>query len=81
MQELVRFYGIILRLENTFGNNTKNMRHLKQLKEKFGKVKDLGIARFENIVSTNSIIPYFTQATLEQMKIDDLKKICSENGI
>ncbi len=58
--ELIRFYGknlytllrlgIILHMENTFGNDTKDIRsHFKTIVERFGKVKKLGQRRFEEL--------------------------------
>jgi hypothetical protein len=50
-QDIIRFYGRILLVENTWGNNVRDMRvHLKYLNEHYGKVKGLGINRFCQLI-------------------------------
>jgi hypothetical protein len=46
--ELVRFYGLMVFIENTYGNNTTKLRsHFSMVSESCGGVKKLGMDRFQ----------------------------------
>jgi hypothetical protein len=46
--ELVRFYGLMVLIENTYGNNTTKLRsHFSMVRESCGGVKNLGMDRFQ----------------------------------
>jgi hypothetical protein len=46
--ELVRFYGLMILIENTYGNNTTKLRsHFSMVSESCGGVKKLGMDRFQ----------------------------------
>lgn len=48
MEELKQYYGIVMEIESTYGNNTHKLRnHHQQIKAKFPKI--MGIDRFERI--------------------------------
>jgi hypothetical protein len=48
IKELQQFYGIMILLENTYGNNNRSLRkHLKSVFDQFGKIKKLGQDRFQ----------------------------------
>ena len=50
VDELIRFYGLTMLVENTYANNTHNMRkHFKSIKQQYGRVKGLGMDRFEQL--------------------------------
>jgi hypothetical protein len=48
--ELVRFYGLMILIENTYGNNTTKLRsHFSMVSESCGGVKKLGMDRFQTL--------------------------------
>ena len=48
IEELIRFYGMMIMIESTYGNDTHNIRaHFKQIQEKEGRVAKLGVDRFQ----------------------------------
>ena len=55
-KELLQFYGLVLAVENTYGNDSKHLRaHFSAVKVKYGKVQKLGYDRYSAIVA--SFIP------------------------
>ena len=58
--ELLSFYGIMMAMENTWGNDVKNMRaHFASVKQRYRAVKKLGWDRFSALLS--ACTPSFEQ--------------------
>lgn len=68
MGELLRFYGIQMAMENTYGNNTKRQRqHFAQLKRDLGPLfPQMGIDRYSALMSA------FTPTPEELKEIADM---------
>ena len=50
MAEMIKFYAFILLIESTYGNNNQNLReHFLEIQKKYGKIKGLGMDRFESL--------------------------------
>jgi hypothetical protein len=48
VQQLIQFYGILIYIENTYGNDNTLLRsHFNAVRSRFGKIKGLGVDRFE----------------------------------
>jgi hypothetical protein len=47
---LIQFYGLVIQIENSFGNDTRNLReHYKSIKLQFGEIRGMGLDRFETL--------------------------------
>lgn len=64
------FLGISIRIENTFGNGTPDIcDHFKQLTTQFGKVKKLGLRRFQILRNAlNPTVEQISQISNELVK-------------
>lgn len=59
-QELIKFYGIIIAMENSYGNDMKNQRtHFKDIKTAYGGVNKLGCDHFEALL--HAFVPSLEQ--------------------
>jgi hypothetical protein len=76
LSELKQYYGIIMEIESTYGNDNKNLRkHHQDIKAKYlqKNIKVMGIDRFERIRS--SLVP----TVFELQKLSNLLgEICKE---
>jgi uncharacterized Fe-S cluster-containing radical SAM superfamily enzyme len=72
-EEMIRFYGMIMLMENTFGNNTGSIRtHFKMIVQNEGKIPKLGLRRFEilwrnlnpSIVQLNEVANLFHTSSM-----------------
>lgn len=49
----LQFYGVFILMENTFGNTVRDVRdHYRSLKKEYGPFKNLGMNRFQSILSS-----------------------------
>lgn len=51
VEELKKFYGLNMLMENTYANNTKDIRkHFAKIKSDYGRVPKIGVDRFQSIL-------------------------------
>jgi hypothetical protein len=47
MEQLIQFYGLVIQIENSYGNDTRNLRE--RIKLRFGEIRGMGLDRFETL--------------------------------
>jgi hypothetical protein len=53
MEQSIQFYGLVIQIENSYGNDTRNLReHYKNIKLQFGEIRGMGLDRFETLWRT-----------------------------